>query len=349
MTARRQVSRAGLELIKRFEGCRLRSAQLPDGRWTVGYGHTRSARPGAEISEADAEALLIYDLFPIVDAVRGHVHAPLGQNQFDALCAFAFNVGVERFLASDVLRRINEGQPLQAAFALEQWRRAEFEGEPILIDALVRRRALEKALFLTPEAGFPAAPTPLLRPLQDDGAVAATPAEEPVEIVAAVDGDRITAERVEPAPEQPELDLAPFPYEAEAAPEALGAEPAPEAPAEAEDAPPIPSRAEDVEPVAALAADAGVEAADRPDNAAMQELKAVASPTLLWAGLAVLGLAIFAAGIFWGFSPGTAADGSVAPIAIGWGLGLIGILCVATAVYFLLDRLSGPEEEEGEP
>ncbi len=331
MTARRQVSRAGLELIKRCEGCRLRSVQLPDGRWTIGYGHTRSARPGAEVTEADAEALLIYDLFPVVDAVRGHVHAPLGQNQFDALCAFAFNVGVERFLASDILRWLNEGRPFHAAFALEQWRMAEFEGEPIPIDALVRRRAAEKALFLTPEAGFPSGPTPLLRPLLDehDGA----PADEPVEIVMVVDGERVTGARVSADTDQPELALAPFPYEVEAPTEA-----APE-----DDAPPIPSRAEDVEPVAALAADA--DADDRPDDGGMQELKAIASPGLLWAGLAVLGLAIFAAGVFWGFSPDAAAAGAVAPIAIGWGLGLIGILCVATAVYFLLDRLSGPEEE----
>src|SRR3989338_247541 len=62
MKSRHQVSRAAIELIKSFEGYRRKAAQLPDGRWTIGYGHTLTARQGAEVSEADAEALLMYDL-----------------------------------------------------------------------------------------------------------------------------------------------------------------------------------------------------------------------------------------------------------------------------------------------
>lgn len=340
MSSRRQVSRAGLELIKRCEGYRGRAARLADGRWVIGYGHTKTARSDVEISEDDAEALLIYDLLPVTQAVREHVHAPLGQNEFDALCAFAFNIGVDRFLGSAVLRRLNQGQPLRAACALDLWRKAEFEGEAVVIDALVRRRAVEKALFLTPEGDFPTSPTPLLRPLLDEDMGAAVPAEQPAAIVAALDGDQLTAERFDPNA-QPQLDLAPFPYE-DAPPPEPG--PAPE-----DDAPPIPSRGEDAEPMAALAADAASEPRDRLDHPALDELQAAASPTLLWAGVAVLGLAIFAAGIFWGFNPRGAEDTGVLPVVIGWGLGLIGILCVATAVYFLLDRLSGPEEEESPP
>ena len=50
MKPRHQVSRTAIELIKRFEGYRRKAAQLPDGRWTIGYGHTASARAGAEVS-----------------------------------------------------------------------------------------------------------------------------------------------------------------------------------------------------------------------------------------------------------------------------------------------------------
>ena len=63
---------------------------------------------------------------------------------------FAFNIGLDNFLRSGVLRRINEGSLLQAACAMEMWRKADFEGERIVIDALVRRRAAEVALFLKP-------------------------------------------------------------------------------------------------------------------------------------------------------------------------------------------------------
>jgi lysozyme len=59
MQPRQQATRAAVELIKRFEGFRRHAAKLPDGAWTIGYGHTRTARDGADITEADADALLI--------------------------------------------------------------------------------------------------------------------------------------------------------------------------------------------------------------------------------------------------------------------------------------------------
>ena len=54
MRPRYKVSQAGVDLIEAFEGFRAKAARLDDGRWTIGYGHTRSAREGAEISRDDA-------------------------------------------------------------------------------------------------------------------------------------------------------------------------------------------------------------------------------------------------------------------------------------------------------
>src|ERR1700761_4872422 len=124
MNPRYKVSRSGIELLKDFEGLRRQSAQLPDGRWTVGYGHTKSARAGVTITESDAAALLTYDLIEVVNAVNDWVFTPMTQNQFDALVCFAFNVGLDAFRASTVLRRVNEGSMLQAAWSLEMWRKA---------------------------------------------------------------------------------------------------------------------------------------------------------------------------------------------------------------------------------
>ncbi|MDP1630344.1 MAG: glycoside hydrolase family protein [Caulobacter sp.] len=195
MKPRHQVSRAAIELIKKFEGYRQKAAQLPDGRWTIGFGHTLTAREGAEVSEADAEALLLYDLIAVAHAVNEHSYTPLTQNQFDSLCCFAFNVGVDNFRRSSVLRRVNEGQMLQAACAMEMWRKADFEGERIVIDALVRRRAAEKTLFLTPANGWVPAPSPVLRPRVDYDAVNAVPREAPTAVKASLTGDRTSIER----------------------------------------------------------------------------------------------------------------------------------------------------------
>jgi lysozyme len=201
MKPRHQVSRAAVDLIKRFEGYRMKAAQLPDGRWTIGYGHTLTARGGATVSEKDAEALLLYDLISVAHAVNEQTYAPLNQNQFDALVCFAFNIGLENFVRSGVLRRINEGSLLQAACAMEMWRKADFEGERIVIDALVRRRSAEKALFLTPADGvWIASPSPVLRPKVDYDASCAVPKQTPAAVMARFEGDRAVVERQDAPP-----------------------------------------------------------------------------------------------------------------------------------------------------
>ncbi len=167
MRARQKVSRAGVELIKSFEGLRQTAARLPDGRWTLGYGHTFSAREGARVTQEDADALLRFDLLPIVDALNNMVLIPLNQNQFDALVSFCFNIGVDNFAASTVLKRTNEGRMTEAALAMDAWRSAEFNGQTYVLAPLIRRRAAEKNLFLTPEEMAGNAPTLLVRPVED--------------------------------------------------------------------------------------------------------------------------------------------------------------------------------------
>ncbi len=203
MKPRNQVSRSAIELIKRFEGYRRKSAQLPDGRWTIGHGHTLTAREGAEVSEQDAEALLLYDLIAVSHSINEWVFTPLNQNQFDALTAFAFNIGLENFRRSSVLRRLNEGSLIQAACAMELWRKAKFEGETIVVDALVRRRSAEKTLFLTPVDGWIPAPSPVVRPNIDLDATGVVPRQTPTALNAPMDGDLAIVERDAAHQEQP--------------------------------------------------------------------------------------------------------------------------------------------------
>ena len=84
MTGRMRISPAGIELIKSFEGFREIAVRLPDGRWTIGYGHVRTAREGLTITPKDAEELLKHDLRPVEQALGSLIYAPLMQGQFDA-------------------------------------------------------------------------------------------------------------------------------------------------------------------------------------------------------------------------------------------------------------------------
>jgi len=175
MTGRLRTSSAGLQLIKSFEGFRSSATPAPGGRWSIGYGHMRTAREGLRISEKDAEELLIHDLQPVEEAITGAVFAPLTQNQFDALASLVFNISPAQFHASDILSLLNAGDVLGAAAGFDAWRRARLNGRIIVVDALVRRRAAEKALFLDHPGGRVAAPTPVLRPEIDRDASAGGP------------------------------------------------------------------------------------------------------------------------------------------------------------------------------
>lgn len=203
-TPRLKVSREGMVLIKGFEGFRPRAVQQEDGRWVIGYGHTASAREGLTVAEADAELLLQYDLMPVVKALNEQVHGSLNQHQFDALASFAVSVGVDRFLASDVLQRLNEGHAGQAADALIGW------PEDASADARLRRRAAERALFVAD----PASPVTLAELL------AAPLPPPPVEAAPEPEGPATDARAAAVAAllgEAPQAAEAPSPLEAEPA------------------------------------------------------------------------------------------------------------------------------------
>ena len=163
------ISEEGLALIQRYEGYRADPAQLPDGNWVVGYGHVRIGASGDAVNRVEAAALLALDLAPVERLVNALVTQPLTQSQFDALVSFAFSVGDEAFAASQVLRRVNSGEFVAAACAMDAWRKTDVGGELEIVDALVRRRAAEKALFLK-QLPHDAAPSVFMRAKLDHAA-----------------------------------------------------------------------------------------------------------------------------------------------------------------------------------
>lgn len=163
-----RTSDAGLKLIKAYEGFRADSRKLSDGRWVIGYGHTKAAREGLKITEAEAQAILSeFDLPPIEEALNELLLVPVSQNEFDALVSFAFNIGLSQFESSDVLASVNANNKLKAAWAMESWRKARVGQRDMVVDPLVRRRADEKALFLKTDGPVPHASSSRFRPMVD--------------------------------------------------------------------------------------------------------------------------------------------------------------------------------------
>jgi len=143
------ISQQGVEFIKSREGFDGTAYKDSAGYWTIGYGH--KIKPGDPYSpyttmKADeALALLERDLQPVVACINHKCTAQLTQNQFDALCAFTFNVGCGAFETSTLLRRLNAGDFGAAAQELLRWDHAGGRE----VQGLLNRREAERDLFLS--------------------------------------------------------------------------------------------------------------------------------------------------------------------------------------------------------
>lgn len=145
-----EITKDGVELIKRFEGLRKTAYRCPSGVWTIGYGHTAAAGPpvvagGMEIAAEQAEAILARDLAGFAAGVKQALTAEVSDAQFSALVSFAYNVGLGQFRGSSVLKAVNAGDMAAVPRRLLLWNRAGGQ----VLPGLTRRRAAEAELFLS--------------------------------------------------------------------------------------------------------------------------------------------------------------------------------------------------------
>ena len=138
-----KVSDKGIALIKEFEDCKLTAYKDSVGVWTIGYGHTRSARQGMVITQTQADELLALDVATHATGVYKALQVKLEQHQFDAVVSLAFNVGVNAVRNSTLLKMINRGDDKLAAAQFDRWNKA---GGKVLA-GLTRRRAAERRMY----------------------------------------------------------------------------------------------------------------------------------------------------------------------------------------------------------
>ena len=138
-----KTSQRGIDLIKKFEGCKLQPYHCSAGVLTIGYGHTGAdVRPGTVITQATAEELLRKDLAKFEEGVA-RLAKKTTQGQFDALVAFAFNLGLGALSSSTLLKMHNDGKYSEAAEQFHRWNKAA--GKVLL--GLIKRRAAESELY----------------------------------------------------------------------------------------------------------------------------------------------------------------------------------------------------------
>lgn len=144
------ISKSGIELIKRFEGLRLKAYQDSVGVWTIGYGWTqpvdgKKVGPGMQINQATADRLLKCGVVKYEQGVNQLVKVRITQGQFDALVSFAYNLGLRSLSTSTLLNKLNAGDKQGAADEFGKWVNAGGKR----LDGLVDRRAAEHEMFLS--------------------------------------------------------------------------------------------------------------------------------------------------------------------------------------------------------
>lgn len=144
--AEMQISAKGVELIAKYEGCRLEAYKCAAGVWTIGYGHTAGVNPGDTLpSQEAAKELLQKDLAKYAGSVNRCIQKGLltfqpNQNQFDALTSFCYNCG------AGSLQKLVTGR---SAAQIAEKILAYNKGGGKVLTGLVRRREEERALFLS--------------------------------------------------------------------------------------------------------------------------------------------------------------------------------------------------------
>lgn len=141
-----EISRKGIDLIKKFEGCRLKAYRCSAGVPTIGYGNTyyedgTKVKLGDRITQERAEKLLN-------ELVKKyyHQHTNITQNQFNAITSFCYNVGNGNYNKSTLKKKllVNPNDPtIRSEFM--KWNKAA--GKELL--GLTRRRQAEADLYFS--------------------------------------------------------------------------------------------------------------------------------------------------------------------------------------------------------
>ena len=144
-----KLNKEASDLIKSFEGCKLKAYQCSAKKWTIGFGNTfyedgKPVLPGHAITQEKADELFEIIANEFAAKVAKLVTSNVTDNQFGALVSFAYNCGVVNLQKSTLLKKVNANhndQSIKAEFL--KWNKA---GGKVLA-GLTRRREAESNLY----------------------------------------------------------------------------------------------------------------------------------------------------------------------------------------------------------
>ena len=142
-------------LIAQFEGKKLNAYQDAKGIWTIGYGSTFNYDANRPVIKTDViddqKALrwLRYEISIKQVEIKKLIKVPVTQNQLDSLTSFAYNIGINAFKNSTLLKLLNAGDnKLMVADQFLLWNKITKNGVKQVSKGLNNRRIAERELFL---------------------------------------------------------------------------------------------------------------------------------------------------------------------------------------------------------
>jgi len=137
------ISKEGIALIKKFEGCELEAYLCPAGVLTIAYGRTKGVKENDTCTYSEAEEWLEEELTEYEDYVKNLIKVDLTQNQFDSLVCWTYNLGPTNLKKSTLLKVLNEGDYDSVPSQMKRWNKSQGE----VLEGLIRRREAEALLF----------------------------------------------------------------------------------------------------------------------------------------------------------------------------------------------------------
>lgn len=150
----------------------------PAGVPTIGWGETDGVKMGDTCTVDKADALLLEALIERSEQVRSVCTTHPTKNQLGAMTSLQYNVGQATFVKSTVLRCHNKGDFEGASRAFGLFNKAKVKGTDgvvrlSVLSGLTLRRAMESAIYLTPEPGM--APLPMPQAVQPEASLVKSP------------------------------------------------------------------------------------------------------------------------------------------------------------------------------
>jgi lysozyme len=134
------------DLLRKFEGCRLKAYKCPAGVWTCGYGSTgHGINKDTVWTQEEANEHLHEDaLNALHDAIRLSpilTHETIERQA--AIASFIYNCGIGAYKTSTLKKRVDVGDWKSAQHEIMRWTRANGK----VLNGLVKRRKAESSLL----------------------------------------------------------------------------------------------------------------------------------------------------------------------------------------------------------